>query len=99
MLMISLERHVGKLQDIENKGITYAAWAKGAQCVAGSSATVAARRAKLQEATCKDLMFVVGSLRNACEGIVTYHNEINGATFFDNSSDEQATTTAAASNA
>lgn len=31
--------------------LTYAAYAKGARCVAGSKATVAARRAKLQEAT------------------------------------------------
>lgn len=39
---------------------TYAACANGARCVAGSNATVAARRAKLQEAAWKDMVISVG---------------------------------------
>ncbi|KAG7187766.1 hypothetical protein KM043_016806 [Ampulex compressa] len=50
-----------------DKGSTYAACANGARCVAGSSATVAARRAKLQEAAWRDLMASVESRVSAPE--------------------------------
>ena len=52
-------RYIGRGIKRQGRNCTYAACANGARCVAGSNATVAARRAKLQEAARKDIVLSV----------------------------------------